>query len=447
MNRICWRLVEILSRALEPAEREAVRGDIAESGATGAQALRDVFGLVVHRQSSLWVVIPLGMLLIFIAQFTADGSAVYLWMYANNWDWSFLGNALFRYDFPRFMAEAALSYFRLMCWSWTGGFLIGTLSRGAIQVSGALFCLVLLVAQVLRLPQHIVYLVFALFVRAARDNFNPNSAVFALPFYRIVFPLIVVAALVVIPSVWGMREGLRAVGFRPVLRFLTQAAGFATFAIIAIEVGIRFWFPRGGSMMRLLQLFVYWPAVYWTARAMGWHRRARIAIRASAITVILASFVAVADQPHVQVALQSLGERKPALNFTLQDASGKAMKLTDYRGKVVLLDFWATWCGGCKQEIPWFVEFERTYGGKGFAVVGVSLDEGGWNVLKPFLAVNNVPYRMLLGNDAIARQYEIKNMPDTFLIDRHGRVAAAYRAGLVDRANVQANLTALLAER
>jgi len=59
-----------------------------------------------------------------------------------------------------------------------------------------------------------------------------------------------------------------------------------------------------------------------------------------------------------------------------------------------LLDFWATWCGGCKQEIPWFSELQRTYGPRGFAVVGVSLDEGGWNVLKPFLAENKVPYRM-----------------------------------------------------
>jgi thiol-disulfide isomerase/thioredoxin len=111
---------------------------------------------------------------------------------------------------------------------------------------------------------------------------------------------------------------------------------------------------------------------------------------------------------------------------------------------VVVLDFWATWCTGCKQEIPWFAEFEKTYGVKGLAVIGVSMDEGGWKVVKPFLAESHVPYRMLLGDEATAQQYGIKNMPDTFLIDRRGRVAAAYIAGLVDRDNLEDNIKAIL---
>src|SRR5207253_10207488 len=144
------------------------------------------------------------------------------------------------------------------------------------------------------------------------------------------------------------------------------------------------------------------------------------------------------DQKTIRAALHPAKERKPAANFALQDASGTTAKLKSYRGKVVLLDFWATWCTGCKQEIPWFSEFQRTYGSKGFAVVGVSLDEGGWNVVKPFLAETHVPYRMLLGDDATAQRYGIQNLPDTFLIDRHGRVAAAYIAGLVDKDTVAA---------
>ena len=79
--------------------------------------------------------------------------------------------------------------------------------------------------------------------------------------------------------------------------------------------------------------------------------------------------------------------------------------------------------------------------------MGVSLDEGGWNVLKPFLAKTHVPYRMLLGDDATAQRYGIQNMPDTFLIDRRGRVGAAYIAGLVDRDNVETNINMLLSER
>jgi peroxiredoxin len=165
-----------------------------------------------------------------------------------------------------------------------------------------------------------------------------------------------------------------------------------------------------------------------------------------AILTIIAAASAVA-QSTVRAALQPALERKPAADFDLRDAVGKTATLKQYRGKVVLLDFWATWCTGCKREIPWFVEFQRKFGAERFAVVGVSLDEGGWDVLKPFLAKTQIPYRMLLGDDATAKRYGIQNMPDTFLIDRQGRVAAAYLAGLVDRDNVETNINALLSEQ
>jgi cytochrome c biogenesis protein CcmG/thiol:disulfide interchange protein DsbE len=123
---------------------------------------------------------------------------------------------------------------------------------------------------------------------------------------------------------------------------------------------------------------------------------------------------------------------------------GKTVTLKKYRGKVVLLDFWATWCHGCKEEIPWFAGFQKKYGAKGFAVVGVSMDEGGWGVVKPFLKDNKVPYRMLLGNEATAKKYGIDPLPDTFLIDREGRIAAAYTTGLVDREDVEANIRSMM---
>ena len=172
-----------------------------------------------------------------------------------------------------------------------------------------------------------------------------------------------------------------------------------------------------------------------------------ILMRTLALLLTLAGIAAAADQPGVRAILHPTKERKPASDFALTDASGRTVKLKDYRGKVVLLDFWATWCHGCKQEIPWFAEFQRTYGAKGLAVVGVSMDEGGWTVLKPFLAETHVPYQILLGDDAMAKRYGIEEMPDTFLIDREGRVAAAYLGGLVDRDNVAANIQALLSKR
>jgi peroxiredoxin len=168
-------------------------------------------------------------------------------------------------------------------------------------------------------------------------------------------------------------------------------------------------------------------------------------LRASAL-LTLACIATAADPPTVRAVLQPANERKPAPEFALKDSSGKTIKLKKYRGKVVLLDFWATWCTGCKKEIPWFAEFQKTYGAKRLAVVGVSMDEGGWKVLKPFLAETHVPYQILLGDDAMAKRYGIESMPDTFLIDRKGRVAAAYMAGLVDRDNIEANIKAILSK-
>src|SRR6202171_3366485 len=71
-------------------------------------------------------------------------------------------------------------------------------------------------------------------------------------------------------------------------------------------------------------------------------------------------------------------DRKAAPDFALEDASGRQVRLSGYKGKVVLLNFCATWCGPCKVEIPWFIEFNKTYKDRGFAVLGVSLDDDGW---------------------------------------------------------------------
>lgn len=166
----------------------------------------------------------------------------------------------------------------------------------------------------------------------------------------------------------------------------------------------------------------------------------------SASILLLALTCSAADQPRVRATLQPASERKAASEFALQDSLGKTASLKDYRGKIVLLDFWATWCHGCKEEIPWFADFDRKYGAKGLAVVGVSLDGDGWKVVKPFIQSTNVPYRILLGNDATAKDYGIQNMPDTFLIDREGRIAAAY-SGLVDKDDVERNIQAMLSER
>ena len=120
-------------------------------------------------------------------------------------------------------------------------------------------------------------------------------------------------------------------------------------------------------------------------------------------------------------------DRKPAPEFALKDADGKTVHLEDYKGKVVLLDFFATWCGPCKIEIPWFMEMERKNKDRGFSVLGVSMDDEGWEVVKPFLADLGVNYRVVIGNDATAQVYGgVDALPTTFLIDRNGKIAAVH---------------------
>jgi len=126
--------------------------------------------------------------------------------------------------------------------------------------------------------------------------------------------------------------------------------------------------------------------------------------------------------------------RQVAPDFTLKDASGAAVKLSDLRGKVVLLNFWATWCGPCAVEIPWFIEFEQQYKSRGLEVVGVSMDNEGWAAIKPFVASHKMNYRVLLGNDTVGQLYGgVEALPTTFIIDRDGRFAGAPYVGLAGK--------------
>jgi len=137
-------------------------------------------------------------------------------------------------------------------------------------------------------------------------------------------------------------------------------------------------------------------------------------------------------------------ERKSAPDFALKDADGKLVHLSDYRGKVVLLDFWATWCGPCKIEIPWFKELERKNKSRGFAVIGVSMDDDGWDVVKPFVRELGVNYRVVMGNDSTAQLFgSIDALPTTFLIDREGKVAATH-VGLTDKKDFDDGVEQLL---
>jgi cytochrome c biogenesis protein CcmG/thiol:disulfide interchange protein DsbE len=126
-------------------------------------------------------------------------------------------------------------------------------------------------------------------------------------------------------------------------------------------------------------------------------------------------------------SVKSDKDRHAAPDFALKDADGKTVHLADYKGKVVLLDFWATYCGPCRIEIPWFIDLERTRKDKGFAVLGVSMDDNGWEDVKPFLAEMKVNYRVVIGDDTTAQSYGgVDSIPTAFLIDRQGKIAAIH---------------------
>jgi thiol-disulfide isomerase/thioredoxin len=126
-----------------------------------------------------------------------------------------------------------------------------------------------------------------------------------------------------------------------------------------------------------------------------------------------------------------------APDFAATDAKGANFQLSDYAGKVVLLNFWATWCVPCQKEIPWFVEFQRTYGNQKFVVLGVSLDEDGWKSVRPFIESHKINYRVAIGNDALAKKYGgVASLPATLLISADG-VMVAKHVGITDKSDYE----------
>jgi peroxiredoxin len=153
--------------------------------------------------------------------------------------------------------------------------------------------------------------------------------------------------------------------------------------------------------------------------------------------------VAKVEEP-LELTLKPLAERQAAPAFELKDVNGAVVTPAEYKGRVVLLNFWATWCVPCKAEIPWFQEFDKKYKDRGFAVLGVSLDEEGWEVVKPYVAERKLTYRMVIGSEEVATRYGVvDSLPKTFIIDKEGKIAAIH-AGLVSKATFQKEIEDVL---
>ncbi len=149
---------------------------------------------------------------------------------------------------------------------------------------------------------------------------------------------------------------------------------------------------------------------------------------------------------------------KTAPAFTLEDLSGRKVSLDSYKGKAVLINFWATWCGPCKIETPWLIELRNKYASQGFEILGISTegddlnkdDKAGWAkdkaAIAKFVSEEKVPYPILIDGDSLSQAYGgLDAMPTSFFVDRKGTVVAA-QMGLTSESDIESNIKKALGE-
>ena len=142
----------------------------------------------------------------------------------------------------------------------------------------------------------------------------------------------------------------------------------------------------------------------------------------------------------------SAKQHRPAPDFTLPLIDGGQLQLSSYRGKVVLLDFWATWCVPCREETPHFVELQKKYGDRGLQIIGVSMDDSP-DPVHPFYQQFHINYPVVMGTSDVGSAYGgVLGLPIAFLIDREGRIYSKHM-GATDAAVFEKDITTLLQAR
>jgi thiol-disulfide isomerase/thioredoxin len=161
----------------------------------------------------------------------------------------------------------------------------------------------------------------------------------------------------------------------------------------------------------------------------------------STVTASAASATAAAAPVAKVSSLPVIG---PAPAWKMRDVAGREVTSDEYKGKVVVVDFWATWCGPCKEEIPGYIELQKKYADKGFVIVGVSLDQQGPPVVKRYAESMKISYPLVMGDDSVVAAFGgIDAIPTTFLIDRDGQIRHK-KVGSMETAEYEKIITDLL---
>lgn len=146
------------------------------------------------------------------------------------------------------------------------------------------------------------------------------------------------------------------------------------------------------------------------------------------LSVALAAFGVLAVPAFDPSASVAIAAPKQAPDFSLpRTGDGKAVKLSDYSGKVRIVNFWATWCPPCREEIPHFISMYKDLKGKGVEIIGISLDQKGDSVVAPFVKENKMNYPVVIGDQGVVSAYGgIRGIPTTFIVDRKGNIVKKF---------------------
>ena len=170
----------------------------------------------------------------------------------------------------------------------------------------------------------------------------------------------------------------------------------------------------------------------------------KLSVATAVVIAMSAAAVLLAEDKPAETEAPSAAKPAPAPAWTLKNLEGKPVSLSDFKGKVVILDFWATWCPPCRAEIPSFIELQKEYGDQGLAVIGLSLDESGAAAVKKFVERAGMNYTVVMADQAVAGAYGgVEAIPTTFVIDRQGRIVARH-VGLTSRGEFEKEIKPLL---